>query len=132
MNRNVIVMIFPLLICCTTKPSNAVESIYDLPKKYPLSVWSITPSWGVMDEDTILVVHGAGFQEGAKVYIGDKKCREPSVKTQSIINCEQPKQLEPGYYAVTVENPDGEVKPDPSKNEEDPEEGQLMFYYRAR
>jgi hypothetical protein len=136
MKRNVIVLILPLLICCTNQ-TKALESVLDVPRKFPLSVWSICPSWGVMGEETYLSIQGVGFEEGAEVYIGDKQCRDAWVKNNTTIICEQPEQAKPGYYPVTVKNPDGEIQPVPApknedleEDEEDSEGGQLFYFYR--
>lgn len=128
-----------LFFSCTSKA--AIEPITLEPKtwpKAPLQVWSVSPHWGLFKNDGFKIsIHGVGFEEGAKAFVGEKPCLSTRVKSHRLIRCKLPEQDAPGDYPVIVINPDGTLAPIPLTQQEIEEldeedqgsDGRVYFYY---
>lgn len=74
-----------------------------------MSVTSITPSTGIINMPTNVVIAGAGFQSGATVTVGGVSCTSTTVISPITITTTVPATLTAGTYDVVVTNPDSQT-----------------------
>jgi IPT/TIG domain len=97
-----------------TNCSHAIEPISTAPiprMKAPLAVWGVIPYWGVYAPHEFVHVTGLGFEDGAKVFMGEYPCINTFFISDNSLRCEIPDVEETGDYSVTVINPDGTKRP---------------------
>jgi hypothetical protein len=73
----------------------------------PPVVGQVTPTLGDVSGGTRIVVKGAYFKDGAKVYVGNTECENVGFISSSELRCKTPAAV-PGSYDIEVENPNGD------------------------
>jgi len=77
------------------------------PRPVELSVLSANPNQGRADQATPVSISGTGFQQGARVTLGDTVAQEVSVSSPTTLRAVVPSGLKAGVYNISVRNPDG-------------------------
>ena len=74
-----------------------------------MSATSITPSTGIINMPTNVMIEGAGFQSGATVTVGGVSCTAVNVVSPTVITTTVASTLTAGTYDVVVTNPDSQT-----------------------
>ncbi len=77
------------------------------PKAAPITLDFVNPAIVISGFENVLTVHGSGFQDGAKVKLGDVELLSTSPAQPTVVNSQFLKSFLSGIYDITVTNPDG-------------------------
>jgi hypothetical protein len=88
---------------------NIVVALLAAPGRAAPTVTAIEPNEAPNDLDITVLISGEGFEETPTVYLGETALTEVTWVSETELSAVVPWGMDPGVYALTVENPAGET-----------------------